>query len=182
MLDKLINLIRQHAGDSIINNPSIPNDQNEMAVETAGTSILDTLKNALANGRLNDVLGYFKQGQAGSPGLVREATDKYSHDLQNKLGIPVTTANQTASATIPNAMDQFAIRTTDPSDNNFDIQDIFNMLSGNKTGGLNIQALLNKFGGGRLDKDRDGDVDLQDLQSMLTGSGGMMGNPKGMFN
>src|SRR5688572_29969326 len=105
MLDKLINLIRQHAGDSIINNPSIPNDRNEMAVETAGTSILDTLKNALAGGRLNDVLGYFKQGQAGSPGLVREATDNYSHELQNKLGIPVTTANQTASATIPNAMD-----------------------------------------------------------------------------
>ena len=184
MLDKLINLIRQHAGDSITNNPSIPNDKNEMAVETAGTSILDTLKNALAGGRLNDVLGYFKQGQAGSPELVGEATSNYSHELQNKLGIPSTAANQTASSTIPTAMDRFASRTADPSDNTFDIQDIFNMLTGNKTGGLNIQSLLNKFGGGQLDKDRDGDVDLQDLQALLTGSGGFLGKSKakGMFN
>ena len=34
MIDKLINLIREYAGDSIINNPSIPNDKNEVAVET----------------------------------------------------------------------------------------------------------------------------------------------------
>src|SRR5687767_14934375 len=99
MLDQLINMIRKQSGDTIINNPSIPNDKNEAAVETAGTSILDTLKNALAGGRLNDVLGYFKQGKAGSPGLVREATDNYASELQNKLGIPATTANQTASGT-----------------------------------------------------------------------------------
>ena len=182
MLDKLINLIRQHAGGSIINNPSIPNDKNEVAVETAGTSILETLKNALAGGRLNDVLGYFKQGQKGSPGLVGEATDNYAHELQNKLGIPPTVANQTASNTIPNAMDQFATKTNDPSDNSFNIQDIFNQLSGNKTGGIDIQSILNKFGGGKLDKDRDGDVDLQDLQSILSGGGGVMDKVKGMFN
>ena len=79
-------------------------------------------------------------------------------------------------------MDQFASKTADPSDNNFDIQNIFNMLSGNKTGGLNIQALLNKFGGSQLDKDRDGDVDLQDLQSILTGSSGILGKSNGVFN
>src|SRR5688572_2988029 len=122
MIDKLINLIRQYAGDSIINNPSIPNDKNEVAVETAGSSIFETLKSALAGGRLNDVLGYFKQGRTGSPRLVKEATDNYSNELQTKLGIPATAANQTATNTIPNVMDQFATRTTDPSDNNFNIQ------------------------------------------------------------
>lgn len=182
MLDQLINMIRKQSGDTIINNPSIPNDKNEAAVATAGTSILDTLKNALADGRLNDVLGYFKQGKTGSPGLVREATDKYAGELQNKLGIPPTTANQTASGTIPDAMDQFANRTSDPSDNNFNIQDIFNQLTGNKTQGINIQSMLNKFGGGQLDKDGDGDVDLKDLQALLAGGGGIMDKVKGMFN
>jgi hypothetical protein len=33
--------------------------KNEAAVETAGSSIIATLKNALAGGRLNDVLGLF---------------------------------------------------------------------------------------------------------------------------
>jgi hypothetical protein len=45
----------------LFNNPSIPNEKNEKAVQTAGAFILSTSKNALAGGRLNDVLGYLKK-------------------------------------------------------------------------------------------------------------------------
>jgi hypothetical protein len=182
MFENLINLVRQNAGDAVINNPSIPNEKNEEAVETAGGSIMGTLKNALAGGRINDVLGYFKNGQQGSPELVQEATNNYAQDLQNKLGLAPEEANKTAANLVPQTMQQLANKTVDPSDNSFNIQDIFNKLSGNKTGGLNVQGMLNKFGGGKLDTDGDGDVDLQDLKGMFAGGGGIMDKVKGMFN
>jgi len=182
MFENLINLVRQNAGDAVISNPSIPNEKNETAVETAGSSIMATLKNALAGGRLNDVLGFFKNGKQGSPEIVQEATDNYAKDLQNNLGLAPAEANKAAAELVPETMQQLATKTADPTDNSFNIQDIFNKLSGNKTSGFNMQEMLNKFSGGKLDKDGDGDVDLQDLKSMFAGGGGIMDKVKGMFN
>lgn len=183
MLENLINLVRQNAGGAVINNPSVPNEKNEEAVQTASRSIMSTLQNALSGGKITDVLSYFKNGRSGSPEIVKQATDNYANDLQNKIGLNPQEANKVANDVVPQTMDQLAAKTADPSDNSFNIQDILNKLSGGKTGGMNIQSMLNKFGGGKLDKDGDGDVDLQDLKSVFAGgTGGMMDKVKGMFN
>ena len=182
MLDNLINLVRQHAGDGIINNKAIPNEKNDHAVETAGHSIMGTLQSALSGGRLNDVLGYFKGGGKTNHGLVDEATGDYAKNLQTNLGLPPAEAQATAAKVVPQTMNQLANKTANPADSSFNIQDIFNKLSGGKTGGMDVQGMLNKFGGGKLDKDADGDVDMQDLKSMFAGGGGMMDKVKGMFN
>lgn len=181
MFENLINLVRQNAGDAVISNPSIPNEKNEEAVKTAGGSIMSTLQNALAGGRIKDVLGFFKNGRQGSPELVQEATDNYANDLQNKLGVAPAEANKAAASLVPQTMQQLANKTADPSDNSFNIQDIFNNLSGNKTKGFNMQEMLAKFSGGKLDKDGDGDVDFKDLKSMFAGGGGIGDKVKGMF-
>ena len=181
MFENLINLVRQNAGDAVISNPSIPNEKNEAAVEAAGGSIMATLKNALAGGRLSDVLGFFRNGKQGSPELVQEATNNYAQDLQNNLDLAPAEASKTAATLIPQTMQQLATKTTDPSDNSFNIQDIFNKLSSNKTSGFNMEKMLSKFSGGKLDKDGDGDVDLQDLKSMFAGGGGIMDKVTGMF-
>lgn len=184
MLDQIIDLIRNNARGAVINNPAIPNEKNESAIRQGGNSIIETLKNALASGRLNDVLGYFKNGSAGNPEIVNEATNNYSRDLQTNLGVNEKEASDVASKVIPASMEQLANKTNDPSDNNFNIQDIFNQLSGGKTGSLNIQNLLSRFGAGNLDKDGDGDVDLKDLKSMFAGSGasGFLDSAKGILN
>lgn len=181
MLDNLINLVRQNAGDAVINNPAIPNEKNEAAVQSAGSSILATLQNALSGGRLNDVLGFFKNGDSGSSEIVQEATGNYAQDLQNKLGLDPTEAQSVANKVVPQTMNQLASKTTDPNDTSFNIQDIFNKLSGGKTGGFDVQAMLNRFGGGKMDKDGDGDVDFQDLKSMFSGGGSIVDKVKGFF-
>jgi hypothetical protein len=181
MLDQLINLVRQNSQDAVIDNPAIPNEKNDAAVQEAGGSIFSTLQGALSRGQLNEVLAFFKGGSAGSENIVQEATGNYAQDLKNKFGLDDHNAQAVASKVVPQTMNQLASKATDPSDNSFNIQDIFNQLSGGKTGGINIQNILNKFGGGKLDSDRDGDVDFRDLQAMFTG-GGLMDKVKGMFS
>ena len=184
MFDKIVDLIRNNASGAVVNNPAIPNEKNETAIRQGSNSIIETLKGALASGRLNDVLGSFKNGGSGNNDLINEATVNYSRDLQTQVGLDEKQATDVATKVIPASMTQLANKTNDPSDSSFNIQEIFNQLSGGKTGGLNIQNLLSKFGGGKLDKDGDGDVDFQDLKSMFAGDGasGFMDSAKGFFN
>ena len=181
MFDKLIDLVRQNAGDGILNNNAIPNEKNEQAVQGAGNSIIATLQSALASGKIKDVLGYFNGGGTDAR-IVQEATGNYANELQQSMGLNETEANNASRMVIPQTMNQLAAKTADPSDKSFNIQDIFNKLSGGKTGGMDIQALLNRFGGGKLDKDGDGDVDMQGLTSMFSGGGSVLDKVKSMFN
>lgn len=179
MLDKLLDLIRGNASDAVVNNPAIPNEKNEEAVQSAGSSIMATLQNALAGGKIKDVLGYFTGKSDNSSDIVKEATTNYSKDLQTKIGLGAAEADDVANKVVPGTMTQLANKTADPSDNGFNIQDIFNKLSGGKTSGLNVQEMINKYTGGKFDKDNDGDVDLQDLKGMFAGgTGGLMDKVK----
>jgi hypothetical protein len=90
MLDQLMNLVRQNAGNAVIENPAIPNEKNEVAVQSAGNSIMQTLQNALSSGNIDDVLGYFKNGQSAAPALVNEATGNYASELKAKWVSPQT--------------------------------------------------------------------------------------------
>ena len=182
MLDNLMNVIRKYTGSAVETNPAVPNEKNEAATQQAGNSIVETLKNALSSGRIADVLGYFKGGGAASSPLVEEAKDRYANDLQSNVGINPAEARNVADQVVPQAMNEMAARTADPNDKSFNIQDIFNKLSGGKTSGFNMEKTLAKFAGGRLDKDGDGDVDLNDLKAMFSGGGGgIVEKVKGMF-
>lgn len=182
MLDKLLDLIRGNAGEAVNNNPAIPNEKNEKAVQSAGSSIMATLQNALAGGKIKDVLGYFTGKHDNSSELVKDATANYSNDLQTRMGLGAEEANNVANKVVPASMTQLASKTADPSDNGFNIQDIFNKLSGGKTSGLNVQEMINKYTGGKFDSDHDGDVDLNDLKGMFAGgAGGLMDKVKNLW-
>jgi hypothetical protein len=181
MLENLFNLVKQQAGDAIINNPAIPDQHNEEAVQEAGNSIVDTLKGALSGNQINNVVGMFANGQANADAhVVQQATGNFMERLQNKFGLNSSQASGIAQSLIPNVMNQLAQKTANPNDHSFDAQQIFNQLSGGKTAGLNIQGLMNRLKGG-LDRDGDGDVDLQDLKSIFSGGGSVIDKLKGML-
>lgn len=176
-----MDLIRQNAGSAITNNPAIPNERNEEAVQATGNSIISSLQNALSGGGIKDVMRMFSNGTADNNPVVSQASGNLVETLKDRFGLSTDQAAGVADNVVPNVMNQLAQKTADPADNSFDVQNIFNQLSGGKTSGLNIQGMLGKFKG-VLDKDHDGDVDLQDIQSVFSGGGSIMDKVKSMLN
>jgi hypothetical protein len=189
MLDNLLNLIKENAGSAIINNPAIPNERNDEAIETAGNSIAGGLQNMLGGAGLKDVLKLFG-GQGGGDfnnnPVVQNLSGNVVQDLMRKFNLDQGAASNIAGGLVPNVLQNLVSKTNDPNDSSFDIQGIFNSLSGGKTAGFNIQSLLGKVTAGGLDKDGDGDTDLQDIMAMFSGGransgGGILDTVKDLF-
>ena len=148
MLENLLNLIRAHAEDSIINNPAIPNERNEEAINTTSDSIINGLQNALASGNINDVMHMFNSSHnvTGSP-VAQGIQNNLIENLMHRFGLQNSQASGIAASIIPIVLKQLVHKTNDPNDNSFNIQGIFNQLSGGKTGGLDIGGLITQFTG-----------------------------------
>ena len=100
--------------------------------------------------------------------------------LQSRFGLNVQQAANIANNLIPTVINKLVQKAADPNNKSFDLQKIFNEVSEGKTNGLNVQGMLNKFKTG-MDKDGDGDVDLQDLKAFFSGTGGLADKVKGLF-
>ncbi|MFY7965159.1 MAG: DUF937 domain-containing protein [Chitinophagaceae bacterium] len=168
MFDNLLDLVKGQAGDAIINNPAIPNEHNDAAVEVASSSIFDTLKNAVAGGNLNDVVSMFSNGSASastSPiaGLMQ---NDMVQNLMSKFGINQSQAANVASGLLPNVLQNLVHKTNDPNDSSFNIQGIVSSLTGG-SGGFDVGDLLNQFSGNNNQQQNNG--------------GGIMDSLKGLF-
>jgi uncharacterized protein YidB (DUF937 family) len=188
MLENLLELVKQHAGEAVVNNPAIPNEHNDAVIQETTQSITGGLQNMLASGGMTDVLKMF--GGQGSNLVTQNISGGVIQNLMNKFGLDQSAASGIASSLVPGILQNLVSQTNDPNNNNFNIQGIFNSLSGGRTQGFDVQALLSKVTQGGLDKDGDGDVDLQDLTAMFSGGGashqqagggGILGNLKGLF-
>ena len=197
MFDQLMNLVKQYSGDAVINNPDVPNDQNEAIISTASSSIMDTLKGMMSGGGAANILNLFSQNNkediTNHP-VTQNVSSNFISTLMNKFGLDNNKAGGIAGALIPMVMNQLVHKTNDSNESSFDIQGIFNSLSGNKTGGMDIGSLVSKFGGNGLDKNNDGQVNLADLTAAFSGNtiqnneqndqqagGGIMDSLKGLF-
>jgi hypothetical protein len=181
MLDQLINLVKKYASEAINNDPAISNEKNEAVIEATSGSIFNNLKTLFEQGNIRDLLKMFT-GQGDSGSLVKQqVSGGVMQDLVNQFGLPSTQAQNVANKVVPNVLDEMVQKTNDPNDNSFDIQDIFNNLSGGRTAGFNLHDLQSKLMGGKLDIDGDGDTDLRDLIALSKG-GNLMEKIKGLFS
>ncbi len=157
MLEELINLVKEHAGDAVINNPAIPNEQNQAVIEETGNSIKGGLEQMISQGNLNEVLNLFHGGGAGSTSAVQNISGGLIQNLITKLGINPSVAQGVAGNLIPKVLQSLVHKTNDPADSSFDLQGIISSLGGGSgAGGI----LGNLTGGG------SGNI-LQSLEGLL---------------
>lgn len=187
MLDNLLQLVRDNAQETVVANPAIPNEQNEAVIGETTNTIAAGLQDALAKGNLSDVMSLFNgNGQVdNSNPVVNNISGNLIDTLKQKFNLNGSSAASIAASLIPTVLGSLVKKTNDPNDNGFSLDSIFGSLTGGSTQGLNLGGLLGKFG---MDKDGDGDVDMNDLKNMISngakqqqGSGGLGGLLGGLF-
>lgn len=170
MLDQLVNLVKQFAGDTVVNNPDIPNQHNNDVMAEATHSITGGLQNAIAGGGLQSVLGLLT-GQHGtgngimSNPIVQSIVGSFAGKLLGKYGVNPSAAGGIASSLIPNVINGLISKTNDTSDNSFSLQGILGSLTGQQTSGTDISGILSSLTGGSGNSGGG----LQDIISSFTG-------------
>ena len=146
MFEQLLSLVKENAGDAIVNNPAIPNEHNDAAINTAATGIMDHLKTAMSSGGVDGITNLFKGGNVAGNPMVGNISNGVAQNLMSKFGIDSNQAGGIVQSLIPVVMSKFVNKTNDPNDKSFDMQGIIGSLTSGGAGGL-LGGIKNVFGG-----------------------------------
>lgn len=180
MFEQLTELVKQYGGDAVVNNPAVPNEQNEAVMEEANGSILSGLKDMVASGNIGD-LAEMLSGKTpidmNNP-VVKELAGKVTGNLGDKFGLSPDAAGSVAGGLIPQVLSGLVNKAQDPNQPGFNIQDIIASISNGQGGGL--MDMVTKYGEQfGLDQDGDGQVGMSDAVAAVTkksgGLGGLLG-------
>lgn len=173
MLEQLFNLVKGAAGNTVINNPDVPNEYNNEVVAEATNTVASGLRNMVAGGGLESILSLFSGGQKGGKGLlsnpiVNMMIGHFAGKLMNKFNIGGKQASNVASNLIPDVMSNLINKTNDPANSQFTLEGLLNSI----TGGQSTQVVQEQSGGGGL----------MDLIGKFTGAGGGQQGGNGLMD
>lgn len=149
MLEDLMKMLQSSGQESVVNNPQIPNEHNDAVLQSAGSSIMDTLKGMIANGQGEQVAQL-----ANDPAhpAAQQMQHGFMESIMQKFGISGDAAKGIAASLIPTVLAQL---------------EKGNNSSAGEAGSFNFSAISGMLGKAGLDKDGDGDVDLKDITKMF---------------
>jgi len=183
MFEQLTDLVKQFGGDAVVNNAAVPNEHNEAVMNEASSSIMDGLKEMVANGNTADLAGLFQGNNASdaSNPVVQQLTEKLSGSLGEKFGLDSEAASGVAGSLIPKVLGSLVNKAKDPNDSSFQISDVIGAISGgNSQASGGIMDAISKYGTQfGLDQDGDGQVGISDAVAAVSkksgGLGGLLG-------
>lgn len=160
MLDQLMQIVKQNAQSSVIDNTDVPNEHNDAIIKEAGSSIFSGLQNMLSNGGADQITSLLKGEDNNASAML---SGNFMENITQKFGIDKNAAAGIAGSLIPQVLNSLKGKANDPNDNSIDFGSILSSLQGG-----NLQGTISNIGGKLgLDKDKDGDVDLSDITSMF---------------
>lgn len=176
MLETLMNLVQQQAGQAVVNNPAIPNNQNDNVMQTIASSILGGLGQQAQGGGLGNLLGMVVNGGNVQQSPVTQGVQEHvEQNLMQKLGISPQVAMSVAAAVVPMVLSKLMHKASDPNDSSVD----GNSILGAATGKQGIDWM-----GAASSAMADGKLDMNDLMRVMGqqgGGGGLGGMLGGLF-
>ena len=178
MFETLMNLVKQNAGSAITNNPAIPNEQNNSAMETVVQSMMGGLTQQAQGGGLGNLLGMVVNGGSNiqdNP-VTQSVQQNVEQGLMEKLGISPQVAMSIAGSLVPILLGKLMNKAADPNDSSVDGNTILGAATGQQ--GTDWMGMA----GSAM---ADGKLDMNDFMRVaggqLGGSGGLGGMLGGLF-
>jgi hypothetical protein len=179
MLDQLMGLIQDHSQEAIVNNPAVPNQQNNDVMQTLMGSIMGGMQQEAQSGNLSGLMGLLsgKTATQGSSSLMNNPivagiASNAIKSIMDKFGMSNSTAGSIVASVLPGVLSSFINKTSNPNDGSIDFNSILGGLLG---GGANASAGVQSSG---FDFNQvgyalaDGKLDMSDLMRI---GGSMMG-------
>jgi hypothetical protein len=176
MFETLMNLVQQNAGSAIVNNPAIPNQHNNTAMESVVQSMMQGLGSQAQGGGLGNLLGMVVNGGQNiqdNP-VTAGVQQNVEQGLMEKLGISPQVAMSVAGALVPVVLGKLMNKAADPNDSSVDGNTILGAATGQQ--GIDWMGMA----GSAM---ADGKLDMNDLMrvaaSQMGGGGGGLGGMLG---
>ncbi len=148
MLKNLIELIKENAGEAIINNPAIPNEKNNAVIETAAGALFKALKGTAKTGGVNSIKDLFQEGSdVNSNPVVTNISTNVAGELMKKFGLNKGAASSIVTMLIPIVLSKLIKKTNDPKDNSINLENIIGSLVGGKSGLGGLGSILGSLKG-----------------------------------
>ena len=157
MLKELFELVKGQATETVINNPAVPNEQNNEVLAEATNTVASGLRNIVAGGGVQSLLALFgggndKKSLLSNP-IVSMMMGHFAGKLMNKFNMNNSQANNLSGTLIPSVLGNLINKTNDPNDQAFSLENLLGSITGNKSGfatgqGGGLQDLLSQLSGG----------------------------------
>ncbi len=149
MLEQLMGLIKDQSQEAIVNNPEIPNEHNESAMQTILSSVVGGLANQGASGNTSDLFSLLSgKSNTGNNPIMSGIANQAISAMMQKFGLNQGVAGGIVSAVLPQVMGKLISKTNDPNDSSFDLESIMGAVMGNSN---QQQAGQAQQGGGIMD-------------------------------
>lgn len=196
MLEQILQLVKEHGQSTVVNNPDVPNENNEAVMAEAANTLTGGLQNILSGGGLQSILSLFgKQSSKNSNGLLSNPVvsmmiGHLTNNLVKKLRLSPAAANNVSANIIPGVLNSLINRTssTAPADNNFDLNDLISQFTqgsaaNGQVQGIDFQSLLSQVAdGGQVELDPNIVNQItEQAQTQQTQAGGLADLVRGFF-
>ena len=167
MLEELFNLVKNVAGDTVVNNPEVPNEKNNEVIAEATNTVASGLRNMVAGGGLQNLVSLFKGNNNSQSGngllsnpIVNMMVGHLAGKLMSKYNLGSSQANTVSSNLIPGVISGLVNKTNDPNNAGFSLDGLLNSITGGKAAEVASQEQGGSGGG------------LSDLLGSLSGGSG----------
>ena len=173
MLKELFDLVRGTAQDALPQDETISNQKEEVVAEATNT-VASGLRNIVAGGGVQSLLGLFggggnKKNLLSNP-IVSMMIGHFAGKLMSKFNMNSNQAGNVAGNLIPGVLGNLVNKVNDPSDNQFSLDNLLGSITGGQT------ARVSQGGGGLIDmltggssNDNGGGGGIMDIIGQLAG-------------